>query len=65
MGEVKVLNTATPNQGPQVTVTYNGSTASVAELFIPKADFSENAPPDLQVCYVIDGGDSQTQPCDE
>ena len=65
MGDVQVLNTATPSQGPQVTVTYNGSTASVAELFIPKADFSKDPPPDLQVCYVIDGGDSTSQPCDE
>jgi hypothetical protein len=66
MGRVKVFN-----NGDDDTVTDSSIIAvdsrvgTLDDIFIPKSDFSKNPPENFLTCYVLDGGDSTNQPCDD
>lgn len=64
-GDVQVVSTADSSASPSTITTVGGSVGTVAELFIAKEDFSENPSYEITTCYVIHGGDSTNQPCDE
>lgn len=65
MGDVKIFSPIDSSAVPTAVTSAGSSVGTVEELFIPKAHFSKTPPADLSVCYVLDGGDSTDQPCDE
>jgi hypothetical protein len=64
-GDVQVVSTANSSASPSTITTVGGSVGTIADLFIAKEDFSENPSYEIKTCYVIHGGDSTNQPCDD
>jgi hypothetical protein len=64
-GDVKVIQPVDPSASPTTITTVGGSVGTVQELFIPREDFSANPSYQVTTCYVLHGGDSTNQPCDE
>ena len=68
MGRVKLFNSSEEDldtaNSSRIFSTSN-QTGTLEDLFIPKTDFSKNPPENFLTCYVLDGGDSTNQPCDE
>lgn len=65
MGDIQIISPIDASASPTAVTSAGSSSGTVEELFIPKSHFSKNPPADLSVCYVLDGGDSTEQPCDD
>jgi|11_taG_2_1085331.scaffolds.fasta_scaffold34589_3 hypothetical protein len=65
MGDIQIIKSADSSASPTAVTSSGSNSGTVEELFIPKSHFSKTPPDDLSVCYVLDGGDSTAQPCDE
>ena len=65
MGDIKIIKGVDASASPSAVTSAGSSSGTVEELFIPKSHFSKTPPEDLNICYVLDGGDSTDQACDD
>ena len=61
---LSVLTDASSADQPTAITNVGSNTGTIEDLFIPKVDFSDSGQAAATTCYVIDGGDSTSRPCD-
>ena len=66
MGRVKVFNSGDDDTvTDDAIISVSDRVGTLDDIFIPKSDFSKTPSDNFLTCYVLDGGDSTNQPCDE